>query len=139
MNVIERFHTQSIARDEQLLSPLVPDSKGKHPSQIVNTISAVLLIEMEDCFSVAMCLIDVTPGLELRAKISVVVDFAVEYDVQRAILIGHGLMAGRHVDNTQTAVAQPDCTVQENPFVVGATVGDHVAHPSQDGSVHSPS
>ena len=41
-------------------------------------------------------------------------------------------MAGRHVDNTQTAVAQPDGAIDENVLIVGATMRDHVAHASED-------
>ncbi len=84
---------------------------------------------MQNGFGVAMRLVDVTPGFERLAKIGVVVDLAVVSDVQRRIFIGHRLMTTRDVDNTQTAMAQSDVTVDEDAFVVRTAMRDHVAHP----------
>src|SRR5258705_597069 len=100
---------------------------------------AVLLIEMQYCFGVAMCLIDVTSCFQLFAKISVVVDFAVVCDMKSFVLICHGLMAGRHIDDTQPPVTQSHSTINEDAFVVRSTMGDDIAHALEHGAInHAP-
>ena len=53
---------------------------------------------------------------------------AVVGDMQRAIFIGHRLMTGRHVDDAQAAMAEPDVAVDEDSLVVRPTMPDHIAH-----------
>jgi hypothetical protein len=93
---------------------------------------------MQDCFGIAVCLVNVTTGLELFAKISVVVDLTVVCDMKSVVLICHWLMAGRNVYNAQTAVAQSDRTINEDAFIIRSAMGDNVAHALEHGSVYHP-
>ena len=57
-----------------------------------------------------------------------IVDLAVVGDVERAVFIGHRLVAGSDVDDAEAAVAQADAPVDENPFIVRTAMSDHIAH-----------
>src|SRR5260370_41988512 len=82
VSVVKRLYSQAIASDKQLLAPLIPDGKSKHAAQVVNTTLTVLFVEMQDCFRIAVCLVNVTQSLKLFAKISVVVDLTVVCDMK---------------------------------------------------------
>jgi hypothetical protein len=93
---------------------------------------------MQDCFRIAVCLVNVPLCLQLFAKISVVVDLTVVNDMKSFVLIRHWLMAGRYIDDTQTPVTQPHSTINEDAFVVRSTMGDDVAHALEHGSIYDP-
>src|SRR5690348_14707563 len=83
---------------------------------------------MKDRFRVAVGFVDVAAGFEPLAIIGVVVDLAVVDYVQRTVFVGHRLMTGGDVDDTQAAMAQTDVAVDEEPFVVRTAMPDDVAH-----------
>src|ERR1051325_2290682 len=106
VNVIKRLDAETIARDEQLTFPAIPDRESKHAAQVLYTRIAVLLVQVQDRFRVAVCLINVASIFQHLAEIRVVVDFAVKDDVERAIFIGHRLMTRSNIDDTEPAMAQ---------------------------------
>jgi hypothetical protein len=55
-------------------------------------------------FGIAVCSIAVAGGFQSRTQIRVIEDFAVVDNPQRAVLIAHGLRAGRDVDDAQAAM-----------------------------------
>lgn len=69
-------------------------------------------------------------GLELTAEFSMVIDFAVEDYLDRAILIGHGLSPARLVDDGQAAVEEGGMSARINVLAaaVGAAMGDGSGH-----------
>ena len=74
---------------------------------------------------------------ELGAQLDVVVDFAVEYQPESAVLVAHGLEAGvGQVDNAQMAVgkAETTCVIEVEALAVGAAMSDGFGHTCQ----HSP-
>ncbi len=66
-----------------------------------------------------------------------VINFSVVGDIKRAIFIGHRLMTGRNVDNTEAAVAEPDIVLNKDPFIVRPAVGDDIAHSLKHAAVYS--
>jgi hypothetical protein len=91
---------------------------------------------MQDGFGVAVGPVDVAALLEFRAKIGVVVDLTVEYDLERAVFVGHGLMAGGNIDDTQATVTEAELVFDENAGVVGPAMRHHVSHALQDVTLH---
>ena len=99
LSIIKRLHAQTVARDKEFMLALVPDGEGEHAPQAFNARRPVLFIKMNDCFRVAVRLIDVPARFQFLTKIRVVVDFAVVSDVQCAVFVGHRLMPRRHVND----------------------------------------
>jgi hypothetical protein len=76
----------------------------------------------------------VPPGHEPRPEIAKVVDLSVERDPHRAVFVGHRLVGDRRqVDDAQTAEPQPHAAAvaDKQPFVVGTTVHQAIAHRDQ--------
>ncbi|MFO0636680.1 MAG: hypothetical protein U0168_27930 [Nannocystaceae bacterium] len=61
-----------------------------------------------------------TAALQLRAQLDVVVDLAVEGDPQRTVGAGHGLRAGRQIDDREAAMAEAEASAQLDAAAVGA-------------------
>ena len=72
---------------------------------------------------------------ELPAQRQVVVDLAVEDDLDGAVLVGHRLVGGRReVDDRQPAEAEADVALRRQPeaLAVRPAVHHRVAHPGED-------
>src|SRR6476620_10069651 len=61
----------------------------------------------------------------------IVVDLAVEDDMDRAVLVRHGLMATSHIDDAEPAHADRHARRDMIPAVVGSSVPNGVAHPAE--------
>ena len=49
---------------------------------------------------------------------------------------GHRLLAARHVDDGQAAMAEADGPIDPEPLAVRPAVPEHVAHPLEAGLLH---
>src|SRR5215471_1643511 len=65
---------------------------------------------------------------QFRSQLLEIVNFAVEHDGNRAVFVKHGLLTVSDIDNRKTPVPKPAAGAQIEPFTVGATMGDCVAH-----------
>src|SRR5271165_2219037 len=126
--VVEGFDTQTITRAQQSFVLPVPDGEGKHAAETREALVAVLLVGMNDGFSVAMALIAVSSGFELGTDVGVIEDFAVVGDPQRFVLVGHRLAAGGEVNDAQTTVAEGDFALHIKPGAIRTAVRDDVRH-----------
>ena len=63
-----------------------------------------------------------------RAKLLVVVDFAVEGENKGLVLVVNRLMTGVKVDNRQSAEAHVDRLVDIEALGIGSAVSDHRSH-----------
>jgi len=70
----------------------------------------------------------VSPGGELVAQLGEVVDLPVEHDGDGAILVEHGLVAGRQVDDGQAPVAEPHPAAEVETVGVGPAMGHGGGH-----------
>ena len=100
------------------------------------TIGAVLIVGVNDCFGIAVCIKGVTEFLELVAKFAVVVNLAVENYPGGAVLVVNGLLPTFQVDDRQAAHAQADGAVHVKTIIVWPTMADRSAHPSQQSLVN---
>jgi hypothetical protein len=71
----------------------------------------------------------VTASFELRPQGSVVVDFAIENDPKRAVLVTDGLMASREVNDAEAAHAEANGAVGVDAVVIRSAMGHDIAHP----------
>ena len=65
---------------------------------------------------------NVPSRLEIRPQLAVIVDFAIEYNLQQTVLIGHRLLAAGQIDNLQTPHTQTDWSVHIKPLVIRSPV-----------------
>src|SRR5262245_20208679 len=101
--VIERLDAEPVARRKQSLFALVPDQKGEHPDQPVQTIRAPPLVSGQNYLGVGSTAVLIIA--QLGSQFEKIINFAVEDDHQRAVATGHRLAArGREVDDAQTIV-----------------------------------
>ena len=77
---IERLDAHPVTRRKQPPLFRVPNRKGKHPSQMTNTLRAEFFVGMNDDFGVRLRAEDVAPGDELFAQCLKIVNLAVEND-----------------------------------------------------------
>src|SRR5580692_3393908 len=52
--VVKRFYSQPVSRHKQFPSPSVPDRESKHATQVMQTLSAIFFIKVDDGFRVAV-------------------------------------------------------------------------------------
>ncbi len=77
-------------------------------------------------------------GLELGAQIRVVVDLAVEDDLDGAVFVAKRLRPRRQVDDAQSPVPERGTLVAPDARVIGPAVRDYIAHTWQSRSLSRP-
>lgn len=103
--VVQRFDTQSIARKQEAAMAFIPNRKCKHAAQMLDHLAAVLFVEMDKHLGVAAGSEPVSCRLKPRAQIGEVVNLAVKYRPDRAVLIRHWLIGmRRRVDDSQSCM-----------------------------------
>src|SRR5215469_1949953 len=133
--VVQRLNAQPIARDEQGLTPAIPNGKGEHATQALDALFSILLIKVKDGFGVAFGAVGVAGGDELLAQRGMVVDFAIEHDPERVVFITERLMASREIDDAQAPHANPGTAFRVDAFIVRAAMRHYGAHAAQKSSV----
>lgn len=86
---------------------------------------------VDDDLGVGMGAKAVAERFEFGHQFLEVVDFAVEHDHDRAILIEQRLLAGGQINDRQPAVAQPHSLFQVQSALVGATMKLRFIHAMQ--------
>ena len=84
---VQRLLAHAIARQQQPLAPRIPQRERKHAMQPQQRIVAPLLVGMNDHLGVAAGRETVAAAHQFLAQLAKVVDLAVEYQLDRAILI----------------------------------------------------
>ena len=133
--VVERLDANPIADQPQAALARVPQRDREHPAEPVQAVDAPLLERMQDDFGVGMARLPPVSAqcFELLPHLGVVVDFAVEHDLQPAVLVGHRLVGHRReIDDRQPPVAEADPSVSRHPdaAAVRTAMGHGVAHPA---------
>ena len=128
LRVVERLDAQAIAGQQQPLVPHVPDREREHAAQMVDAPRAVVLVEVDDRFGVAVGAERVAGAHELLVQLLVVVNLAVEHDADRAVLVEDRLLAAFEVDDAEPAHAERDAVVDVDALFVGTAVHHHAAH-----------
>ena len=121
--VVERLDAETVAREDEALSPRVPDRDREHPPETLREKRPVLLVEVREDLRVAlraegMALVD-----ELGTQLAVVVDLAVLHDGDRAVLVRQRLVARLQVDDRQAPRGEPGPVVDEHAVAVRALGG----------------
>ncbi len=127
----QRLLAGPIARDRQATVALVPDRQREHPVELVDGVGALLLVQVDDRFRVALRSEPVAARDETRAQILEVVDLAVEDEPDRAVLVGHRLArVRRQIDDAQPPEAEPGPAAGRDvhAVAVGAAMEHAIPH-----------
>src|ERR1700754_425033 len=127
----QRLLPDPVAREKQLLGPLVPDRKRKHAAQVLRTINAPLIVSMNDRFGVAVGVELVTELFQLLAQFEVVVDLAVEDDPRGTVLVVNRLLTAFQVDDREPAHPEANGAINVKTVVVRPAMANRVAHARQ--------
>ncbi len=134
--VVQRLDAEPVARHEQLPAGFIPKRKCKHATQMFNAVLTVLFVEMYDRFRVRARGENVPPGFQIAPQFAVVVDFSIEHQVNRAVLVFNRLVSGSKVDDAQTPHRETRFFAQVEALIIGTAMGDHRAHVAQFLRVH---
>jgi hypothetical protein len=87
-----------------------------------------LFIAVQNDFSVALRLENVTTLFQLFTQLNEIVNLAIEHDLQSFVLIGHRLSAGVEVNDTQPPVPHAYRTLHVGSMPIGTAMAKCSAH-----------
>ena len=96
---VERFDAETVAGEQHRLAPRVPGREGEHAAKAGDEGLAFLFVTVDEHLGVRLRGKAVPPAFQPGAKFAVVVDFAVEDDLNRAVLAAHWLGAAGQVND----------------------------------------
>ncbi len=131
--VEQRLLAEAVAAEHELAAARVPERDGKHAVELREALDAELDVAAQDDFAVRLRAEHVAAGLQLRTQLAVVVDLAVEDEMDLAGFVLHRLMAGRQVNDRQASHADQRLIVAIVACIVGAAMPDRVVHSMDDG------
>src|SRR5690242_15999000 len=106
-----------VARQEHPLSLGIVDGEGEHAVDAPEAFDIPLTICLEQNFSIARRAEPVALGQQRLSQLAIVVDLAVEDDLQPRRIVFHWLIRGRReVDDRKSAVAERDALVSRSPL-----------------------
>ena len=92
--IIKWFNAKTVPGQKEAVLPSIVDSKDKDAPKPGHHLLSVFLVKVDQHFGIRGAAEDVTLAFQTRPQILVIVDFSVEDNVEPAILVGHGLLAG---------------------------------------------
>ena len=86
----------------------IPDGNGKHAAQVIDETQSVFFVQSHDNFRVPGGVERVTTYFEILPQFAVVVDFAVEDELNASVVIAHRLSAAVDVNDRQSTMPEGD-------------------------------
>jgi hypothetical protein len=127
--VVERLHPEAVARAEERPLLAVPDRERPHPVELVDAALAPLAVAREQHLRVGLAAEAIALRAQLLAQLEVVVDLAVEDQLEPSIVGGERLESRvGEVDDREPQVSEADAVVREDAAAVGAAVREPVEH-----------
>jgi hypothetical protein len=123
--VVKGLDPYWVARSQQLPLFLVPQYKGKHPLQVVNTVLTPRLVGVQDHFVIGAGVKPMPQRFQAGAQGGEVVNLPVADYPDRFVFVVHRLVAqGAQVYDGQPPMPQPGAARRRGPFpgVVGTTM-----------------
>src|SRR5256885_3114393 len=97
--VVQRLLTHSIPSYYERISLPIPDCKSKHPAQILDTILAILLIQMNEDFGIGGGIECVAFGEQILSDLLIIIDLTVQYDPDGLVFIVDRLVTITQIDD----------------------------------------
>src|SRR5215472_303548 len=99
----QRLFADSVSRQQQSLRSIVPEGEGKHSAQSLRGIASILLVRVNNDFSIAACIEGMTEGFQFSPQFLVIVDFSVEHNPYSSIFVMNGLIPGDEINHCQAS------------------------------------
>ena len=96
----------------------------------MQALGALLFVEVDESFGIAVRGEPMAPADQLVAKFLIVINLTVEYHPYRAVFIGNRLMARAQVDDAEAPHADSARAVGVNTFIIRSAMADQVGHHS---------
>ena len=100
---MQRLFPGAVAREKQRLVEAVPNRKREHAAQAAQHVRAVFFVAVQNRLRVGMRFERMPRLFERLPEFLKIVNFAVEDDVQRPVLVLNRLMPAGEVNNAQAA------------------------------------
>src|SRR4051794_7830321 len=97
----QRLDAEAVAGSEEPAAVLVPKHEGEFTAQVLDTVDAVVLIEVESDFAVGTRGEAMPALLQFLPNGLVAVELAIHHDVRAVIFAAHGLIARGEIDNAE--------------------------------------
>ncbi|MCX5682226.1 MAG: hypothetical protein NT049_00875 [Planctomycetota bacterium] len=121
--IVQRLDAEAVAGQEEPPPRGVVDRKGEHAVEAVEALLAPLLVGMEDDLGVGPGAKRVAEMPQFLGQLDVIVNLAVEDDVERPVFVGHRLKARvREVDDREPPVGQRHAAAGAHAAAVGSAV-----------------
>src|SRR5205823_5297636 len=109
---VERLYAVRVAGEKKRALAFVPDREGEHPAQALEHRAPVAGVEMQKRFRIGRRAEARALGLELGAQLRIIVNLAVEHDVDAAVLARHRLRGAlREIEDRKPPMAEPAAAV----------------------------
>ncbi len=95
----QRLFAKTVAGEKQLFPPVVPNGQREHAAEVPHAVGTVLLVQVDDGLGVTVRAEAMAAGFEVGPQLAVVVDFTVERNPDRLVLVRERLPPGGEVDN----------------------------------------
>src|SRR5260370_1123190 len=95
---------------------------------MMNAVFAVLFIQMQNGFCIAVGGITMALPCQQRAEIRIVVDFTVKHNPDTAVLISHRLMSSSDINDTEPAERHRQRSRRQNALIVRSAVTENTRH-----------
>ena len=99
--IVERLLAHPVSCQQELPPRPIPQRQGEHAVEVGDEVLSVLLVRVDDDFSIRSGLESVSALLKPRTELTEVVDLAVEDRVNRSVLVPNRLPPARQVDDAE--------------------------------------
>ena len=99
--IVERLLAHPVPCQHELPLRPIPERQGEHAVEVGDEVLSVLLVRVDDDFSIRLGPELVSAPLKPRTKLTEVVDLAVEDRVNRSVLVPNRLPPARQVDDAE--------------------------------------
>ena len=132
----KRLDPGPVAREQQPAARDIPNSDGEHAIELMEKVVAILFVEMDQNLRVGMVGPKCVPlRSQLRLKLGIVIDFAVEDDAYGIVFIEDGLLSRLQIDDRQTAHSEGDVGALPMPRLIRTAMRNEVRHALQNSPV----
>jgi hypothetical protein len=124
--IIKGLDPQSVPGQKKAFLTAIPQSEGKHPYKMLETINSPLKIGIEDHLRVGSAPEAVPVPFQDFTNLSKIINLTIMNDMHTSILTRHGLVSGSgQIDDGQPAMTQPHTGlwIKKKARIIRAAVG----------------
>jgi hypothetical protein len=126
--LIETGDTNGVTGCDDTVFGCIIENPRKHSIEMFRGVDTIFHVQWDDDLTVGMCLI-VIVGIEGFPEDTMVIDFTVNGEGDRGVIVDKGLGSRVNTDDTQTLVHENSLVLDETSTPIGASMTDSFCHP----------